>query len=189
MADQKTESEMSTLSDTPARYGPISKWLHWGMALLFAAQFVSAALRWWLPRDHAVRDFFWSYHTDLGVALLLLVLLRGAWGLMNIKNRPSVHDGLIGRLATVGHLAIYALMVVVPLIRVIAAAGSDRGLSFFGLRIFPAQQPEITWLTSFSEWHGELGWILALLIVGHITMAVGWHHLIKRDGSLQRMTR
>ena len=28
--------------DTPARYGRISRWLHWGMALLFAWQFIAA---------------------------------------------------------------------------------------------------------------------------------------------------
>ncbi len=179
---------MSHLQDSPDRYGLVSKALHWGMALLFAAQFLSAGLRWALPRDHPVRDFFWSYHVDLGLTLFLLVMIRGLWGLINLRRRPT-HSGLIGRAAVAGHLMVYALMVIVPLVRIIAAAGSKRGLDYLGIPIFAGRDVEVKWLTSFSEWHGEMGWILGLLILGHIAMAVGWHHLIKRDGTLTRMTR
>ncbi|NUH63901.1 cytochrome b [Sulfitobacter sp. S0837] len=178
---------MTKLQDTPHRYGPVSRALHWGMAALFALQFLSAALHWALPRENAWREAFWFYHADLGIALFLLVLLRGVWGLANINQRPS-HTGLAGKAANAGHLAIYLLMIVVPALRLLASAGSNRGLSFLGLQIFPPQQPEIPWTQIAAQWHGELGWVLALLVLGHIAIAVGWHHLIKRDGSLQKMT-
>ncbi|PVA10625.1 cytochrome B [Pelagivirga sediminicola] len=177
---------MATLYDSPDRYGLITRILHWGMAVLFAAQFLSAALHWALPREHPVRDFFWSYHYTLGTTLFLLVLLRGIWGLANLRRRP-VHFGLIGRAAAAGHLAIYVLMVVVPTVRLVAAAGDKRGFSYLGIPIFPARETDIGWLKTVAEWHGEMGWILAFLVLGHIVMAVGWHHLIKRDGSLKRM--
>lgn len=178
---------MTNLVDSPTQYGFVSKVLHWGMAILFAAQFLSAGLRWALPREHPVRDFFWSYHTDLGITLFLLVFIRGIWGLKNLRQRPT-HSGFVGRAAVAGHLAIYALMVIVPTVRIIASAGSTRGLDYVGIPIFPARDMEIKWLTSVAEWHGEMGWILGLLVLGHIAMAIGWHHFIKRDGSLKRMT-
>ncbi len=178
---------MTTISDSHDRYGFVSRILHWGMAALFAAQFLSAGLHYALPRDHPVRDFFWSYHYTVGATLFLLVLLRGIWGLANMRQRPT-HPGLIGRAAVAGHLAMYVLMVVVPSVRLIAAAGSKSGFSYLGIQIFPARDTEVAWMTSLAEWHGEMGWILAFLILGHITMAIGWHHLIKRDGTLERMT-
>lgn len=175
------------LQDTPSRYGLISRALHWGMALLFLAQFASAAAHWALPRENALRETLWSYHVDLGITLFVLVLLRGIWGLINLQRRPA-HSGALGAAAQAGHAALYALMIVVPGTRILAAAGSDRGLSYLGMTVFAPREAEVVWMQAPSEWHGELGWILALIVLGHIAMAVGWHHLIQRDGQLQRMT-
>lgn len=178
---------MASLSDSPDRYGLVTRVLHWGMALLFAAQFLSAGLRWALPREDPLREAFWSYHANLGMTLFLLVFIRGIWGLANLRQRPG-HSGIMGRAAAAGHLAIYALMVIVPAVRIIAAAGSTRGLSYLGIPIFPARDVEVKWLTALSEWHGEMGWLLGLLVLGHITLAIGWHGIIKKDGTLKRMT-
>lgn len=177
---------MTRLTDTPDRFGAITRFLHWGMALLFAAQFLSAAAHWALPRENAIRETLWSYHYTLGTTLFLLVLLRGAWGLANLPRRPA-HSGRVGQAAVAGHAALYALMVVVPATRLLAAAGSDRGFSYLGLQIFAPHETEIAWMQAPSELHGELGWVLALLVLGHIAMAVIWHRLIQRDGTLQRM--
>ena len=178
---------MKKLADTPRRYGLVTRTLHWGMAILFAAQFVAAAARAILPKENGIREALWSYHTDLGLTLFLLVLARGVWGIANISRRPPLHSGPVGRAALAGHAAIYTLMVVVPFVRILAAASGTRGLSYFGVPIFPAREAEIAWMQGPSEWHGEMGWLLALLIIGHAGMAVFWHHYKKRDGTLQRM--
>lgn len=177
---------MGNLSDRPDRFGPVSRSLHWSMAALFALQFLSAAGHWALPRESAVRETLWSYHVDLGVTLFLLVLLRGAWGLWNLRQRPR-HSGLSGRAATAGHAALYALMVIVPAVKVLAAAGGTRGLSYLGLSIFPARETAIAWAQVAAGWHGAMGWTLAALVLGHIVMALGWHRFIRRDDVLSRM--
>ncbi|MDO6585742.1 cytochrome b [Salipiger sp. 1_MG-2023] len=177
---------MTTLADSADRYGPVSRTLHWGMAALFAVQFLSAAAHWALPRENALRETLWSFHPALGATLFLLVLLRGVWGLANLANRPP-HPGRIGRVAVAGHVAIYALMVIVPAVRLLAAAGSTRELDYFGIQIFAAREVEVAWMQAAAQWHGELGWCLAGLVLGHIAMATLWHRLIQRDGVLERM--
>lgn len=177
---------MIKLSDSPDRYGLVTRILHWGMAILFLAQFISAAAHWALPRENALREALWSYHTNLGVTLFLLAFLRGIWGLLNMPKRPP-HSGLVGQAATAGHMVIYALMVIVPAVRILASAGGTRGLNYFGMNIFPARQAEIAWMQVPAEWHGEMGWILALVVLGHIAMAAIWHHLILRDDTMHRM--
>lgn len=157
------------------------------MAVLFLAQFSSAAARALLPRGNEIREALWSYHTDLGVTLFLLVMLRGAWGLANLSNRPGHAEDWLGRAAKIGHVALYALMFVVPATRILASAGSERGLRYFGFQVFPPRQPEIAWMQIPAELHGELGWLLACLVLGHILMAVCWHQLIQRDGAMKRM--
>jgi len=177
---------MATLSDSPMRYGVISRVLHWGMAALFAAQFLSAAAHWALPRENALREALWSYHSDLGATLFLLVMVRGIWGLVNIPNRPK-HSGTMGLAATAGHIGLYGLMVIVPASRILAAAGGTRGYSYLGFEIFAPNDTKIAWTQVAAEWHGEMGWILALLVLGHITFAVVYHKLIRKDGVYQRM--
>ncbi|SMD03859.1 cytochrome b [Primorskyibacter flagellatus] len=177
---------MDNLSDRPDRFGPVSRALHWSMAALFALQFLSAAAHWALPRDNALRQTLWSYHIDLGVTLFLLVLLRGAWALWNLRRRPR-HSGLVGRAATAGHAALYALMMIVPVVKIPAAAGGTRGLSYLGLSIFPARETAIAWTQAAAGWHGGMGWMLAALVLGHIVMVLGWHRFIKRDDVLSHM--
>lgn len=178
---------MTDISDKPAHYDRVARILHWGMAILFVAQFAAAAAHWALPREDALRQLLWSYHPNLGITLFLLVLLRGAWGLATIRRRPPLHSGLLGRIALAMHAMIYALMVIVPFARILAAAGGKRGLNYFGLEIFPARETAIAWTQGLAEWHGEMGWFLGLLIVGHIGMAIVWHHFMQRDGTLRRM--
>ncbi|TDL90871.1 cytochrome b [Meridianimarinicoccus aquatilis] len=177
---------MTRLTDSPDRYGLISRAFHWSMAALFAAQFVSAAAHWALPRENALRETLWTYHVDLGVTLLLLVLLRGVWGLWNLSKRAT-ESGPMGYAAKAGHAGLYALMVIVPAIKIIGAAGGTRGFSYLGIQVFPARDVAIAWTKTISEWHGTLGWILAALVIGHIAAAVIWHHFIKRDDVLARM--
>ena len=116
--------------DTPARYGRISRWLHWGMALLFAWQFIGMGLRLALGRTPLV-TFFVSSHASVGLLLLLLVLVRGAWGLFNQGHRPPAEAGLIGVAARAGHAALYLLMLVVPLIALVRLYGSGRAFAWF----------------------------------------------------------
>lgn len=177
---------MTSLTDSPDRYGIVTRFFHWGMAALFAAQFASAAAHWALPRENALRETLWTYHADLGVTLFLLVLLRGIWGIWNLRIRPS-ESGLMGYASKAGHAGLYALMVVVPVLKIIGSAGGTRGFSYLGLQIFPARDAAIAWTKMISDWHGTLGWILAALVLGHISAALIWHQLIKRDGVLNRM--
>lgn len=93
-----TTAAATGLSDTMAGYGLVSRSLHWLMALLFAWQFTSALLHAFAP-DTPVESFFWSTHYSVGFTLYILALLRGIWGLVNLRRRPH-HDGtLLGRAA------------------------------------------------------------------------------------------
>jgi cytochrome b561 len=177
---------MTNLSDTSGRFGLISRVFHWSMAVLFALQFLSAAAHWAVPRENTLRETLWSYHANLGMTLFILVLLRGVWGLLNLGNRP-VDTGLMGLAAKAGHIALYVFMVIVPAVRIIAAAGGTRGLNYFGIPVFPAREAAIAWTKSVAELHGEMGWILAAVVVGHIVMAIVWHRFIQRDDVFQRM--
>ncbi|WP_235035311.1 cytochrome b [Roseomonas sp. 18066] len=173
--------------DTPERYGLITRALHWGMAGVFAWQFLGMILRNLLGRG-PVAGFFVGTHTALGTVLLVLVLLRGAWGLYNRPRRPPQEGGWLGRAAVAGHLALYGLMLLVPSLALLRAYGSGRAFAPFGVPLFSGfPGGPIGWMTApATAAHGLLAWVLLALIAGHIAMALA-HRLIWRDAVLQRM--
>lgn len=178
---------MSEGTTRPEKYDPVARALHWGMAILFIPQFAAAAAHWAFEREHPLRQALWPYHVDLGLTLFALIILRGIWGLITLMRRPHRHAGAVGIAATTGHFVLYGLMIIVPLLRILSAAGGKRGLDYFGVTILPAKEAENAWLKSLSEWHGELGWVLLAVIIGHIAMALVWHNQIKKDRALKRM--
>lgn len=176
----------STVFDHPHGYGAVSRWLHWLMAVLFAWQFLSAILHA-TARDLPVTRFMWSYHASVGLLLFGTIFLRGAWGLINARRRPAAGVGLVGLGARLGHLALYALMLVVPTLAVLRALGSGRGLQLFGLQLVGAGGERIDRLMApANALHGLLGWLLLILVFGHIAMAL-IHTFVWREDVLSRM--
>ncbi|WP_353219715.1 cytochrome b [Salinisphaera sp. S4-8] len=151
-------------------YGLVSRFFHWAMALLLVWQVISAALHYFFD-DTPITDFFFSLHFSNGLLILILAVLRGLWGLINLSRRPA-HTGALERVAALGHVAMYALLIAVPVVAIIRAYGSTHGFSAFGVEIFAGMENKIEWMSNLgNQWHGLLGWILFALIGGHIAMA------------------
>lgn len=172
-----------SIMDNSQRYGAISRLMHWGMALLFAWQFSGAAARV-LFEDSALESFLWGTHRTVGVLLLSLLVLRVLWALANASRRPPS----VSVMAKLGHLALYVLMIAVPTIALIRQYGSGRSLEVFGINLMSGfEGEEITWMTDLGGLlHGELGWILLALIVGHVVMAI-LHRKLTHHDVLTRM--
>lgn len=181
-------SAVSSISDTRAGYGLVSRSLHWLMALLFVWQFTSALLHAFLP-DTQVEGLFWSTHYSVGFTLCVLAILRGAWGLMNLRRRPRYGGSLLERAAALGHLSMYILMILVPSLAIVRAIGNGRGLSVYGVQLVaPGGEPTPLLTAPANLAHGVLGWVLLALIIGHVAMAL-LHGMVWRDSTLDRMTK
>lgn len=177
----------SGLMDHPHGYGLISRLFHWAMALLLLWQLISAALHY-IDDEAAITEFFFGFHFANGFLLLCLTVLRALWGLINLSRR-SAHQSGIDRAAAIGHVAMYVLLIVVPSIALIRAYGSDRPFEPLGIPLFSGSTPEIEWMKEFGNaWHGFFGWILFLLIGGHVVMALV-HDYVWKEAMIARMTR
>ncbi|MBO9470032.1 cytochrome b [Endozoicomonas sp. G2_2] len=168
-------------------YGLVSRFFHWAMVLLLLWQVISAALHYFLD-DTPITDFFFGYHFANGVLLLGLTILRGFWGLLNLSRRPA-HSGGLDRVAALGHVAMYALLIAVPVIALIRAYGSTRPFSALGIDFFAGQATKIEWMSNLgNDWHGFVGWTLFALIAGHIIMAFV-HTYAWKQPMIARMTK
>lgn len=182
-------SSATQLRDHPAGYGVVSRAFHWIMAAFIVWQLVTVLTRI-LANDTALANFFWGTHFSVGFTIFVLAILRGAWGLSNLSNRPS-HEGPapLRAAATIGHFAMYALMIVVPFLAILRAANNGRGFSVYGVQLVaPGGEPNPALTAPASALHGLLGFVLFILIAGHIAFAL-WHGLARRDGTLDRMTK
>lgn len=182
----RTGSTALPWRDTTALYGRITRLLHWAIAALMLWQFVGMGLRLALGRTPVVA-FFVGSHQKVGTVLFVLILLRLLWALANRGHRPDHGAGLVGLAARLGHLALYAIMLLVPVAALLRAWGSDKPFAPWGFQIFSAKTPEVGWAVGFGELlHGEAAWLLLALIAGHVLM-VAVHEGLWRDGTLSRM--
>lgn len=155
------------MGDTATRYGFISRFFHWFMALGFIWMIFTASSRF-IDKDSALTKAVFFYHPQVGATILWLAALRIIWALSQSKNRPANNA-----MVKLGHGAMYVLMVLVPVIALIRYAGSGRGFAYLGMPIFEKTGIETQWMVDLgNNWHGLLGWVLFALIVGHILMAI-----------------
>lgn len=172
--------------DSAERYGSLSRSLHWGMVVLLLYQFMTAVVRV-LAEDSALDQLLWSGHKPAGVLLMVLIVLRVLWALGNCHRRPPSVNGY----ARAGHIVLYGLMLVIPALALLRQYASGRAFEAFGLPLMPGfAGDKIEWLMAPGNWlHGELGWLLLVLIAGHVFMAIAHRRRSGDEDVLQRMWR
>lgn len=164
-------------SDNSQVYGTVSRILHWSMALCFGFMLYTG-----LAGEDTFRALL-PYHKSVGAILMVLIIIRTIWAIINRKNRPAPANIFV----TLGHFALYLLMIAVPTIALIRQYGAARGpLEVFGVKVMEAAAEKIEWTVELAgALHGELAWALFALTAGHIVMAI--YHQIKGDKILNRM--
>lgn len=138
-----------------------------------------------LAQDSALDALMWPTHKHVGVLMALAAALRLLWALLNASRRPPA----LSWPARLGHWALYALMLAVPVIGMLRQHGSGRAFSPLGLPLFQgrADGSRVQWAMDLgNQWHGELGWALLALIAGHVFMAF-WHRRDAAQNVLPRM--
>lgn len=172
--------------DSRTRYGVVSRILHWGMALIFAWQFMGMAVKLIVGRA-PLTAFLVGTHQPIGAVLFSLMVLRLLWALVNWQRRPLYEAGTTGRLAFAGHLVLYVLMVIIPTLGLLRRYGEGEGFAPFGIPLFAARGTEISWMIQPADLlHRPLAWTFFVLILGHIAMVL-IHRFHWRDDTLKKM--
>lgn len=171
------------INDSRSKYGSVSRFFHWLMALLIFWQFLKLGDRI-SEGEHWVGETLVPWHVSIGVLILVLVVVRIFWARSQLQQRP-LHDPATAALVKGGHMALYVCMVLMPVTGLCYMLGNGYGLKVFGMQLV-AKGPEIDWAASVGSLHPPLAWLTVLLVVGHIGAAL-YHKLVKRDDIMQRM--
>ena len=173
---------------SPTRYSHWVIAMHWLMAVLIIAVVAAIDLRELYPKGSAPREAFKTWHFMLGLSVgglvWLRLLLRIGRPAPVITPTPVVWQNRIAKLM---HIALYALMLVLPLLGWLALSAKGKPIPFF----FELQLPTLMapnkeaakWIEELHEAIATAGYFL---VGGHAAAAL-FHHYVKRDNTLLRM--
>lgn len=173
---------MSKLQNYPNAY----KLLHWTMAfiilsMLFLGVSMVQSLAGW---QHTAIQ----WHQSFGALVLLLVVLR----LIIRFNmpKPKLPQDLSKPqviVAKASHVALYALMLAMPILGWLMQNANGLMVEPFGLFYLPNLiEPNLALYGLLRTLHGYAAWLFFALIVMHIGAAL-YHGWVRRDGVLRSM--
>jgi cytochrome b561 len=157
------------------------------MLILLIAVYASMELRDFYPKGSAGREAMKTWHYMLGLTVVLLAMLRLAVHLVGpmpaISPRPTKWMGSSAKLMK---LALYLLMIILPLAGWLILSAADKPVPFFGLELPHLIGPNPDQAKFIKGWHERIGswgyWLIGLHAVAGL-----YHHYIKRDNTLLRM--
>jgi len=168
--------------DTRERYGSVTKIFHWSMTLLIGWQLLKFFDRI-ADGEHWVGQTLVPWHISIGSLLLLLIAARLVW-VARQRVRPA-QDPAMAFFVKAGHGLLYAGMAAMPVTGILTMVGGGYGWTAFGIELV-AKGDKVPWMSAVGSLHSPIAWLLAILIAGHIGMAL-LHHFIKKDDVLRRI--
>ena len=158
--------------------------LHWLMLVLLAAVYACIELRELWPRGSDIREGLKSWHFMLGLSVFVLVWIRlvARWRTPLLSPTP----GWTRWPAALTHLALYGLMIAMPLLGWLTLSAKGDAIPFFGLALPPLTAPNEGLTEQVQTLHQTLGGIGYWLIGLHTAAALFHHHVLK-NATLRRM--
>ncbi len=173
---------MVSNSSLQNRYDGLTITFHWLTALLVVCLWLIGQLVDFIPRG-PLRSDAWSTHVVLGFTLAAVLVIRIVWRLTAARHLPPAHAGFFGLVATLGHLVLYAVLIVVVSLGL--ADAFVRGYHIFNVVTLPQiGDPELR--RPINGWHELAANTIAALALLHAIVAL-FHHYVLNDRLLVRM--
>lgn len=169
------------------KYHAMTRVLHWAMAVIIIAVWCGGHIRGWFPKGSDMRSLVTIVHMQFGMSILVLLLPRLFYRLT--QAAPPIlppMTQLNALLAKLGHLALYALMILVPLVGVMMVQSGGKDVLFLGLSVPPMVLGDKDLHHNLEEMHELLANAILILGLLHAAVAV-WHHRKMKDNTLIRM--
>lgn len=174
-------------ANNPARYGALSIALHWLMLLLIVAIYASMELRGIFPKGSALYNGMKTWHYMLGLSVFVLVWVRLAARLLS--TTPAIDPPLPPwqrRFSAGLHVALYLLMMVLPMLGWLMLSAGGKPIPFFGLELPALIAENKANAKQIKELHEAIATAGYFLIGLHAAAAL-FHHYWLGDNTLKRM--
>lgn len=169
----------------PARpYSRFSILMHWLMLALLAAVYACIELREFFPRGSDIRNGLKTWHYMLGLSVFVLVWVRLAARALAPAGPPR--RTWPAALAKGVHVALYILMVAMPVMGWLLLSAEGEPVPFFGLAVPALVGPDDALAGRVEDLHTTIG-IVGYWLIGLHAAAALFHHYVLRDPTLRRM--
>ncbi|MEX8519711.1 MAG: cytochrome b [Leptothrix sp. (in: b-proteobacteria)] len=178
---------------TTSHYDAVSRAFHWLTAIVVAIAFVLGPGGFGRLMhqgvDPATRsDIVW--HESLGILVLALTVLRLIWVALRPASPQFQMAGWMELMAKLMRLALWTLMLALPLTALLALGSEAHPLTLLGgLRVDQMPMIAQSGIAKLADWgdvHGFLGDAIMALAGLHATAAI-YHHMVLKDGVLAAM--
>jgi len=174
------------LHDTEKSYGGVSQILHWGMFALIISLFVIANKMTTAPIGP---DKFQLYglHKSLGLTLFIILLGRIFWRLSNATPKDADAPAWENFAAHGLHIALYAVLLIMPISGMLMTLAGDHPVSWFGLIDMPNLINKNELIETVAKFiHGTAAIGMVIMVAGHVGAAL-FHKFVRKDEIMQRM--
>jgi cytochrome b561 len=177
----------SSGSRSPDRYGTVAQSFHWLTVVLVIAAY---ALSPGGSEEHVystARDFSRRTHETLGLCVGFLTLLRLAWRAFDVTPHDPPMPALLRYTAKITHVALYLLLLALPLSAIVGAWLEGHPLTLLVLGdVVPALRPAHGAGQTIAVIHTYLGDTILWLAGLHAAAGL-LHHFVLRDNVLRSM--
>lgn len=172
------------------RYSPAQRNLHWLFLILLILAYITIEFRSEFERGTPGRVFMVQSHFWLGISIFALfiprLLLRIKRGIPPINPPPPSLQNTIGKLA---HIAIYVFLFAQPLLGIATAwvDGKTIMLPFTSIELPALLAANEELAHQLEDIHKTAANVFYYLVGLHVLAAL-YHHFIRKDDTLKRMT-
>ena len=186
---------MGNYWNTEEKFGCISKWLHWTLAILVMLEFLIIFVKDFLmgldPKYKGVAIFLIKeVHKPLGILILILGVISLMWYASSIHPKLPASTSVWQKMAArVTHMLLYFGILAMPISGIIMSAGAGYPADFFHLTTVTLgfhKDPDMA--QQFFNIHELVAGLLGALILIHILAALK-HHFVDKNNVLKRMLR
>lgn len=175
------------LRNTLDSFGSIAKIFHWLIALCMIAMLTVGLIMVDMEPSPAKMAVY-GLHKSTGVVILLLIILRLTWRLLNpIPQLPSSLQPWHHRMAKLSPLTLYALMFMIPLSGIMLSETAGYPITVYNLFSLPTilpKNPELSKTAALIHKYGAFT-LIGILIL-HVISTL-YHHFILKNNVLHRM--
>lgn len=182
-------------------YGSIAKWFHWLTALLILVTYGAIYYREWFAQSDFESWLTIQLHLSIGITLMVFVVLRIIWRLLNPLPVTQINNRLQYFLVKMSHFTLYVMMIIMPISGYLSIAdylskgGQIDFLFVFDMTWFKGidfenligMQPEKLETPAAIIHHFIGKWVMVIVLAIHIVAAL-YHHYILKDDTLLKIT-
>ncbi len=167
-------------------YGLVNKHFHWIMAVIIIFNFILALILDDFPKG-PMRSFLFSIHKSTGILVIILLIPRLLWRLLNTVPDSLGNIKILNKLSKCVHYFFYFVVFMITLSGWTYSSARSGPFEVFGLFTAPALIENNQVVANIAkEIHGISVYIFITVLGIHVLASL-LHHYIFKDKTLKRM--